>query len=219
MHGEAERLAEQRRSQLLTARSIDEGEIAGPRTYITAIRLLLVALDNHLALVGLVQSHGVTHWSPWNLMRPVFEGAFYVTWILDPSESRDRRHRGLRAEVNDANEKKRWVESLIDAGIRRQDIEPLRTRRDAVSKIYRSEASALGVSWETMQQKINLIAEIPKLETLYDTYGRKGRALFVTTWRRLSGFQHGLSYAVQAGATATTSVKIPRWRVGAFHHQ
>ena len=60
-----------------------------------------------------------------------------------------------------------------------------------------------------MQQKINLIDEIPKLETLYDTYGRKGRALFVTTWRRLSGFQHGLSYAVQAGATATTSVKIP----------
>ena len=73
MHGEAERLAEQRRSQLLTARSIDEGQIAGPRTYITAIRLLQVALDNHLALVALVQSHGVTHWAPWNLMRPVFE--------------------------------------------------------------------------------------------------------------------------------------------------
>jgi hypothetical protein len=209
MHREAEQLAEQPRSKLLTARLIDEGQVAGPRTYITVSRLLQVALDNHLALVGLIQSHGVTHWAPWNLMRPVFEAAFYVIWILDPNDSRDRRRRGLRAEINDANEKKRWVESLIEAGISRKDVEPLRRRRDEVTQIYRSEASALGVTWETVQQKINLIAEIPKLETLLDAHGQKGRALFVTTWRRLSGFQHGLSYALQAGATANTSVKIP----------
>lgn len=89
----------------MTARFIDEGQIAGPRTYITVSRLLQVALDNHLALIGLLQGHGVSHWAPWNLMRPVFEAAFYVMWILDPDESRDRRRRGLRAEVNDANEK------------------------------------------------------------------------------------------------------------------
>lgn len=209
MHWEAERLTERPRSQMLTARYIDEGQVAGPRTYIIVSRLLQVALDNHLALIGLLKSHGVTHWAPWNLMRPVFESAFYVVWILDPSESRDRRRRGLRAEVNDANEKKKWIESLVDAGVRRQDIAPLRERREEVTRIYRSEASALSINWETVQQKINLVDEIPKLEALYDSYGQQGRALFVSTWRRLSGFQHGLSYAMQAGATATTSVKIP----------
>src|SRR4051794_29523358 len=91
MNREADQLGEQPRAQLLSARLIDEGQVAGPRTYITASRLLQVAFDNHLALIGLLQHHGATHWAPWNLMRPVFEAAFYVVWILDPAESVERR--------------------------------------------------------------------------------------------------------------------------------
>src|SRR4051794_19295615 len=179
MNREAEYLGQHPRSQLLSARYIDEGQVAGPRTYITASRLLQVAYDNHLALIGLLRHHGATHWAPWNLLRPVFESAFYVAWILDPEESLDRRRRGLRAELNDANEKKRWIESLVAAGASEDDLAPLRQRREEVTKIYRAEAASLGVNWQTAQQKINLVDEIPKMATLYDSYGQQGRALFV----------------------------------------
>jgi hypothetical protein len=60
-----------------------------------------------------------------------------------------------------------------------------------------------------LEQQVNLVDEIPKLQTLLARYGAQGTALFVSTWRRLSGFQHGMSYALQAGAKATRSIKIP----------
>lgn len=56
---------------------------------------------------------------------------------------------------------------------------------------------------------MNLVDEIPKLQTLLASYGAQGAALFVSTWRRLSGFQHGMSYALQAGSKSTRSIKIP----------
>lgn len=208
LHHEVMGLHRQHSGGQLTARFIDENQTAGRRTYITVHRLLQVAFDNHLALIGLLQHHGATHWAPWNLMRPIFEASFYAAWILDPDQSPDRRRRGLRAELNDAHEKKNWVESLTAAGIDDRTLEPLRRRRDEVSRIYRSESDELGMRWQTYRN-VNLVDEIPKLRVLVDVYGRQGAALFVSTWRRLSGFQHAMSYALQAGAQAGRSLKIP----------
>lgn len=195
-------------SQELTARFIDENQTAGRRTYINAARHLQVAYDNHLALIALLRHHGATHWAPWNLMRPIFETSFYALWILDPSDSRERRRRGLRVELNDAQEKKKWVESLAAAGVGDDALAPLRKRREEVTKIYRAESDELGLRWQA-SRAINLVDEIPKLRSLVDTFDKEGAALFVSTWRRLSGFQHAMSYALQAGAEVGPAIKIP----------
>jgi hypothetical protein len=152
--------------------------------------------------------HGATQWAPWNLMRPIFEASFYTLWILDPRDSRERRRRGLRVELNDSQEKKKWVESLAAAGVSAEALAPLRKRREEVTRIYRAESDELGMPWQA-SRTINLVDEIPKLRSLVDAFDKQGAALFVSTWRRLSGFQHAMSYALQAGAEAGPSIKIP----------
>jgi hypothetical protein len=87
-----------------TARFIDESQPAGPRTHVGVDRLLAIAMDNQEAFQSLITTRGVTHWSQWNLLRPVFEASFYVIWILDQRESKERRKRGLRPEVLDSKE-------------------------------------------------------------------------------------------------------------------
>lgn len=209
LHAQIEQTDNNRSATVLTARLLDEAQTAGPRTYITAHRYLQIAFDNHSALIGLLQHHGATPWAPWNLMRPVFEAAFYVLWILDPDQGRDRRRRGLRAEVMDFKEQRKWVESLTAAGLSNDTVQQLNRRRTEVTQIYQQEAAELSVTWDRTQQAIQLTAEIPKIQALLETHGNPGTALFVSTWRRLSGFQHGLSYALQVGAEVTKAVTIP----------
>src|SRR5215217_8732971 len=91
-------------SMNFTARFFDEGQPAGPRTYIGVARLLNIAIDNQEAFQSLIQTRGVTHWSQWSLLRSVFEASFYALWTLDPREGRERRKRGLRLEVLDSKE-------------------------------------------------------------------------------------------------------------------
>jgi hypothetical protein len=88
-------------ARLLSARAFDESQVAGPRTSMAVHRYLGVARDNHEALLALLEHHGATLWAPWSLLRPIFEGSFFATWILDPESGRDRRLRGLRSEVLD----------------------------------------------------------------------------------------------------------------------
>lgn len=141
---EFDRVASTRTGPVLTARLMDEAQTAGPRTYITAHRYLQIAWDNHLALIALLQHHGATHWAPWNLMRPVFEASFYVLWMLEPDDGRIRRQRGLRAELLDAREQKRWLESLVPAGLDEEALDGLRQQRAGSRQVYQREASELG---------------------------------------------------------------------------
>jgi hypothetical protein len=86
----------------LTARAFDEAQTAGTRTYIEAQRCLGVAIDNHEALLALLQADGATVWAPWSLIRPTVESSFLALWLLDPVSGLERRRRGLRLEVQDA---------------------------------------------------------------------------------------------------------------------
>ncbi|WP_121258589.1 hypothetical protein [Nocardioides ferulae] len=99
------RLPESSRMVRLTARRFDEAQPAGHRAYFAAERYLGVAMDNHWALLALLKHHGVTPSAPWSLLRPSFECSFLAGWVLDPSEGRQRRIRGLRLEILDERER------------------------------------------------------------------------------------------------------------------
>lgn len=193
----------------LTARVFDEAQPAGPRTYINATRYLQIAADNHSAFRSLIQSHGVTHWAHWNLLRPVLEASFHAAWILDPAEGVERRRRGLRTEVLDARERSKWVDALRKAGLASEPLDAL-ARSDARSTtVYRREADELGLPWSRARGPIALVDELPKLECLQQMYQGPVGALLTALWRRLSGSQHGMSYALLVGTDQDRDVPIP----------
>lgn len=195
-------------ARLLSARAFDESQVAGPRTYMAVQRYLGVARDNHEALLVVLQHHGATLWAPWSLLRPIFESSFSATWILDPDSGRDRRLRGLRSEVLDFNQRRahRAVFKKLPE-VRPLVEEAERQDREGSLAVYRSEAAALGVSWDRVHQKVNVADELPKLSLVE---GHAGFAAFVEgTWRLLSGFEHGLGWAMLRGADRGTETEIP----------
>ena len=195
-------------ARLLSARAFDESQPAGLRTYMAANRYLGVARDNHEALLALLQHHGATLWAPWSLLRPTFETAFLAAWILDPEDGRERRTRGLRCEVVDfyaqRNHRETFsafpeAQALIEQGNREAESGSLAT--------YRSEAAALGQPFEKVHQKINVVDELQKLT--FTRRDRRAGALLVATWRLLSGFEHGLGWALLSGTDRKIQTEIP----------
>jgi hypothetical protein len=77
------------------------------------------------------------------------------------------------------------------------------------TRVYKSEASALGLTWALANQAVNLITELPKLAYTREMYSDEFNSFLVSTWRRLSGFQHGFGYALIAGADKGRSIPIP----------
>lgn len=207
LFGEIERLPPLAGSTTLSARAFDESQTAGQRTYMGVDRYLSVARDNHEALLALLEHHGATLWAPWSLLRPTFESAFYAAWILDPSDGKERRARGLRVEVRDAYEQRNHrrsfreipeVRDLIDAEERRIDAGSMST--------YKKEASALGRSFDTIRRKVNVVEELPKLSFIRD---QPTLAPFlVSCWRLLSGFEHGLGWAMLSGSDREVTAHI-----------
>jgi hypothetical protein len=73
--------------------------------------------------------------------------------------------------------------------------------------VYRAEAAALGERFDRVHQKINIIVELPKLSF---ARGQADFAAFLEgTWRLLSGFEHGLGWAMVRGADRGAETKIP----------
>lgn len=79
-----------------------------------------------------------------------FESAFYAAWILDPSDGKELRARGLRVELRVAYEQRNQrrsfreileVRDLIDAEERRIDAGSMST--------HKKEAAALGRSFDS----------------------------------------------------------------------
>jgi hypothetical protein len=197
---QADRAMQSWHSMQFTARFLDEAQPAGPRTYIGVMRLLNIAIDNYEAFQSLITTRGVTHWSQWNLLRPVFEASFYAVWVLDLNDSRERRRRGLRLEILDSKEHRNWMDSLRHVGIDEESNAANAEWHARTTRVYRTEASALGLTWERANQPVKLVTELPKLAYTREIYSDEFNSFLVSTWQRLSGFQHGFGYALIAGA-------------------
>jgi hypothetical protein len=202
-----------------TARFIDESQPAGPRTHVGVDRLLAIAMDNQEAFQSLITTRGVTHWSQWNLLRPVFEASFYVIWILDQRESKERRKRGLRPEVLDSKEQTKWIDALRDAGLDSEALEAFKDRRTEAERVYRDEANLLGLTWALAGQPVNVVQQLLALNYTKELFSGDTYKFLVSIWRRLSGFQHGFGCALMAGADKRPVFRHPRWRIGAHHDQ
>ncbi|MGC5378087.1 hypothetical protein ACPXB1_06365 [Micromonospora sp. DT68] len=195
--------------RLLSARAFDQSQVAGHRPYMAATRYLGVARDNHVALLALLKHHGATLWAPWSLLRPTFETSFFASWLLDPEDGRERRTRGLRCEVYDYYERRKHRAAFVAFPEAKKLIEQS-DREDAERgslKTYREEAAALGQRWDRVHQKINVTDELPKLTFVKGQ--RQTAPLFEATWRLLSGFEHGLGWALLSGSTRKVEAQIP----------
>ena len=211
---QAHRAMQSWHSMQFTARFVDEAQPAGPRIYIGVTRLLDIAIDNQEAFQSLITNRGVTHWSQWNLLRPVFEASFYAIWVLDPNDSRERRRRGLRLEILDSREQKNWIDSLREVGLDEEVIAANAQRQARATEVYRTEATALGLTWERATQPVKLITELPKLAYTREMYSDELNNFLISKWRRLSGFQHGFGYALMAGADQLSCRVVERATAG-----
>lgn len=196
-------------SMNFTARFFDESQPAGHRTHIGVSRMLNIAIDNQEAFQSLITTRGVTHWSQWSLLRSVFEASFYALWTLDPTEGRERRKRGLRQEVLDARAQRAWIKSLAELGLDRDAVTALEERDAKATRVYSQEAQKLGLDWGLANQRVDIVSELPKLSYTRDRISDDINKAFVSVWRRLSGLQHGLSYALLAGVDKGRSIPIP----------
>lgn len=187
---------EDRNEEVLHARMIDEAQVAGHRVYGAAHRLLGLAWDNHEALIAVLQHHGATQWAPWSLLRPTFEASFQVLWLLEPDSSVERRRRGLRLEYLDELETQKYRKGL--AGIREhisptelqaydEELARAAAMQDEHERTYREEATELGLRWPLAG--LNVTQALGALSGNDDSPG--SALLLQTTWRTLSGMQHG----------------------------
>lgn len=200
--------------RILSDRMIDEGQTAGRRTYMGAQRCLSVAWDNHDALRSLLRHHGATQFAPWNLLRPTFEASFYAIWLLDPDDSLERRRRGLRFEWLDELEHRAFYSDLAAiehfvTPLDRGEFENDRRRRERVredhDRTYRGEAEELGMSWP-LPKRINVLSELGKLRHAHLTEGSD--LVLRSTWRTLSGMQHGRGSTMLRGSDRTNESPI-----------
>lgn len=206
VHARVGRLPDPSRSPILTSRKIDLAQPAGPRTYMTAERYIGVAMDNHRAMLTLMEHHGVTPSAPWSLMRPVFECGFFASWILDPADGLHRRHRGLRCDVQDEIQQRRHLQTFKDVPeVAKEVAEALAGRRSGPEAVYRQEATALGMKWETATRKVQVVDE---LKTLSFVRGTGSPEFMEATWRMLSGYEHGLAWSMLRGSDMTSEIKV-----------
>jgi hypothetical protein len=196
------------KARLLSARAFDESQIAGPRTYMAVQRYLGAARDNHEALLAVLEHHGATLWAPWSLLRPIFEASFFATWILDPDSGRDRRLRGLRSEVLDCYQQRAHLAAFKKIPEVRNLVEDAeRQQAQGSLAVYRDEAATLGVAFDRVHQKISITDELSKLTFVR---GQRDFAAFLEgTWRLLSGFEHGLGWAMLRGADRGGETELP----------
>lgn len=191
----------------LSARAFDEAQVAGHRPYIEATRYLGVARDNHDALLAVLEHHGATVWAPWSMLRPTFESSFLAAWVLDPDDGRERRARGLRCEILDMYEQKRHRAAFKAIPELRDAIEEHERKLNETSiTTYKTEAVALGRSFENLRQKVNVVDELKKLSFVDVPH----MGVFLEgTWRLLSGYEHGLGWASMRGSDGTVRATVP----------
>lgn len=201
-----------RDTSTLTARRFDEAQPGGRRTYIRAMSLIRVALDNLDGLEHLIRHRGATIWAPWTLLRSVFESSAWANWLLDPDTGVDRRRRGIRRAVLDQKEWKNFATEFVQRSP--DDYAKMMARDTANMRTYRDEAAAAGLAWDRAAQKLNLIEELPRLSIVREmlTGVDVDPRLITGMWRSLSGMTHGYPYAAQNNSEIIASIDIPGGR-------
>ena len=193
----------------LTARAFDEAQPGGEHAYIGAHANLTVAHEHLDALIALLASHGASPRVPFNLLRPIMETSFKALWVLEPAEGLVRRQRGLRLEVLDYLERRKWLREYEKApSISRQIGEVIADSRAKTEPKYRREAEVLSMTWDQVQRDLNIIDGLRDLDVV-QTMKPWGPPHFRAAWRTLSGFQHGYSYALLSNSTINAQVPIP----------
>lgn len=199
----------------ITDRKTDLAQTSGHRVYTEAWRKIQCAMDNHFALLSLLEYHGVTLWAPWNMLRPSFEAAFYAVWVLEPELSLDRRRRALRLEVIDEMERLKFYEELthVRGAGGRESADRLAERRAQVTPTYQAEAVLLDLTWQQTKASVNIRDELGRLHIVTNDIGMDTTSFYRATWRSLSGYQHGHGYAAMLGSDITLMAKTPGGRV------
>lgn len=191
-------------SRLLTARKIDEGQVAGHRPYIAARAHLDGGMEHVHALQDLFEHVGASPRAPWTLLRSVFEAGFWATWILEPHDGELRRQRGLRVEARGLAERDNYYRALLIN--EPEALAVLEPEHAEQTRKLRDEASRLGLSWSKAKDRINVVFELERLETLRTDPELRGPILGI--WRSLSGMQHGYAYALMANSDMTDETPI-----------
>lgn len=198
------------RTQELTDRRLDSSDRPGRRAYIDASSLIGKAREHQLLLAQTFTTPRVNvfpHATP-NIIRPAFEAAARALWILDGETAQERRFRGLRIAWEDHNESRKWAEELMVPRLMPQDkIEAQHAKHAAITKRFHDDADALRINWDKVKAPMNLRDEVGKftvLETDPDL------AVYLRAiWRRMSGVQHGMSYASLLGTEHHQQVQVP----------
>jgi hypothetical protein len=151
-------------------------------------------------------------WAPWSLLRPIFETSFLAAWILDAIDGRARRIRGLRCEVEDA----RQQQSHKDCFQRFPEVQKLLAEEKRKSEAeggamwtYRREAKDLQISWEEASRKVVVTNEIRQRKLSILQADPDLQPFMESTWRTLSGFEHGLGWALLRNTDRTVEAEIP----------
>lgn len=191
-----------------TARSFDEAQPAGPRTYIAAHSFLEVARQNIDAFKVLTQGdYGVRQWPHWNLLRPVLEASFWTVWILEPDDGRERRRRGLRAEIDDAREQEKWLREILPI-VDEEDIAQALANISKSNTTFRREAEQLGMTWGQAREPVAVTRELGRLQ-VFQNWDEDMGPIFASVWRRLSGAQHGKVWSLLLGSEKNVVAQIP----------
>jgi len=162
--------------------------------------------------LSLFNAHGVTPWSSWSLLRPIFESSFFATWILDPQDGRTRRIRGLTCELQDQRQRQLHTECLLGYPEVKKALEEGKRKSEAEAGsmwTYRKEARELQVSWETVNNKrgVNVFDQLPRLT--FATGNQDFQMFLQATWRTLSGFEHGLGWALLRNSDRAVEAPLP----------
>jgi hypothetical protein len=130
-----------------------------------------------------------------------------AAWVLDPDDGRERRARGLRCEVLDMYEQKRHRAAFKAFPEVRDAIEEHERKLNETSiATYKTEAAALGRSFDNLRQKINVVDDVKKLSFVGDPLV----GVFLEgTWRLLSAYEHGLGWASMRGSDGTVKATVP----------
>ena len=146
-------------------------------------------------------------WPHWNLLRPVLEASFWTVWILEPEDGRERRRRGLRAEIDDAREQEKWLNEIRPI-VGEEGVAQALANISESNQTFRREAEQLGMTWGRAREPVLVTRELGRLQAFKDWEEDMG-PFFAGVWRRLSGAQHGKIWSLLLGSEKSLIAEIP----------
>lgn len=191
----------------ITARQVDQSQPGGHQVYIVAHQLISIAMDHHHALLALI-SQPASAVAPWTLLRAVFEASARANWILDPTETAERRRRGWHRTCNDFRQQQNYQAALRRTMPDDKAAASLADEAKAEDAFVKM-AISVGLPWEDTKRDINLIVELAKLGVVRRALGTDSHvARLEAMWRSMSGHAHGYSYAPRTNSNVRWFNKI-----------